>query len=165
MATMTVVATTTSNGPLVEVLATRLRRMDLVGWRRVASSAEHFELSFENLRVLLALTTEAGLTAVSELADMGGLSLHAAYPAIDDLRCRGYVREERRRYALTEQGQDLIATLDAAHLEGIQAYVDDLDPKERRRLEEAFGSPHESRDTHPVPRRPPEGLARGLEEE
>jgi DNA-binding MarR family transcriptional regulator len=151
MATMTVVATST--GPLAEVLATRLRRMDLAGWQRVASWAEQFELSFENLRLLLALTTEDGPTAVSELADLGGLSLQAAYPAIDDLRCRGYVREERRRYALTEHGQDLIATLDAAHLDGIQAYVDDLDPKERRRLEEAFGSPHESRDTHPGDRR------------
>jgi DNA-binding MarR family transcriptional regulator len=141
---MTVVATTTSNGPLVEALATRLRRMDLVGWQRVASWAEQFELSFENLRLLLALTIEDGPTAVSELADLGGLSLQAAYPAIHDLRCRGYVREERRRYVLTEQGQDLIATLDAAHRTGIQAYVDDLDPQERRRLEEAFGSPHES---------------------
>jgi DNA-binding MarR family transcriptional regulator len=113
--------------------------MDLMGWRRIASRAEQFELSFENLRVLLALTTEDGPTAVSELAHLGGLSLRAAYPAVDDLRCRGYVREERRRYALTKQGQDLIANLDAAHLEGIQAYVDDLDPKERRGLEEAFG--------------------------
>src|SRR4051812_22063554 len=158
-------STATSTDPAVEALATRLRRMDLIGWRRIALWAEQFELSFENLRVLLALTSDDGPSAVSELAGLGGLSLRAAYPAVDDLRCRGYVREERRRYALTEQGQDLIATLDAAHLEGIQAYVDDLDPKERRRLEEAFGSLHESRDTHPVPRRPPEGLARGLEEE
>ena len=144
---MTPVATSTD--PLVEALAARLRRMDLMGWQRIASWAEQFELPFENLRLLLALTVEDGPAAVSELAHLGGLSLHAAYPAIHDLRCRGYVREERRRYALTEHGQDLIATLDSAHLEGIQAYVDDLDPQERRRLEEAFGSPHESRDAHP----------------
>ena len=130
---------TTSTGPLAEVLAARLRRMDLVGWQRIASWAEQFELSFENLRLLLALTMEGGPGAASELADLGGLSLRAAYPAINDLRCRGYVREERRRYALTEHGRDLVATLDAAHLDGIQAYVDALDPEERRRLEEAFG--------------------------
>jgi DNA-binding MarR family transcriptional regulator len=121
------------------VLATRLRRLDLEGWQRIASWAEQFELSFENLRVLLALTMEDGPTAVTELADLSGLSLQAAYPAISDLRRRGYLREDRRRYALTEQGQDLVATLDAAHRDGIQAYVDHLDPKERRRLDEAFG--------------------------
>ena len=129
----------TSTDPLVEVLATRLRRMDLVGWQRIAAWAEQSGLSFEDLRLLLALEIEDGPAAVSELADLGGLSLHAAYPAIHDLRRRGYLREEGRRYALTEHGGDLITTLDAAHRDGIQAYVDDLDPDERRRLDEAFG--------------------------
>jgi DNA-binding MarR family transcriptional regulator len=129
----------TSTDPLVEVLATRLRRMDLVGWQRIAAWAEQSGLSFEDLRLLLALEIEDGPAAVSELADLSGLSLHAAYPAIHDLRRRGYLREEGRRYALTDHGGDLITTLDAAHRDGIQAYVDDLDPDERRRLDEAFG--------------------------
>ena len=128
----------TSTDPLVDALATRLRRMDLVSWQRIASWAEQLELSFENLRVLLALKIEDGPAAASELAEISGLSLHAVYPAIGDLRRRGFLREERRRYALTEHGQDLTATLDAAHRAGIQAYVDDLDPDERRRIDEAF---------------------------
>jgi DNA-binding MarR family transcriptional regulator len=113
--------------------------MDLVGWQRIAAWAEQSGLSFEDLRLLLALEIEDGPAAVGELADLGGLSLHAAYPAIHDLRRRGYLREEGRRYTLTEHGQDLITTLDAAHRDGIQAYVDDLDRDERRRLDEAFG--------------------------
>jgi DNA-binding MarR family transcriptional regulator len=129
---------TASTDPLVEALATRLHRVDLVGWQRIAAWAERLELSFADLRLLLALKMEDGPTGVSELADLGGLSLDIAYPTIHSLRGRGYLREERRQYSLSEQGQELVATLDAAHREGIQAYVDHLDPHERRRLEEAL---------------------------
>jgi hypothetical protein len=36
---------TSSTDPLVEALATRLRLIDLVGWRRIATWAERSELS------------------------------------------------------------------------------------------------------------------------
>jgi DNA-binding MarR family transcriptional regulator len=130
---------TMSADPLVDAIATRLRRMDLVGWQRIASWAEEHDLSFECLRLLLALTIEDGPTGARELAELAGLSLHAAYPAIHSLRRSGYLREERRRYALTARGHDLAAALDEAHREGIHAYVDHLDPDERRRIDEAFG--------------------------
>ena len=131
---------TTSTDPLVEVLATRLRLMDLVGWQRIATWAEQSELSFEDLRLLLALAVKMddGPAAVSELADLAGFSLNVAYPAIHRLRGRGYLREERRQYSLSQQGQELIARLDAAHREGIQAYVDQLESEERQRLCAAF---------------------------
>jgi DNA-binding MarR family transcriptional regulator len=126
--------------PLVEALATRLHRVDLVAWQRIAAWAEKLELSFEDLRLLLALKMEDGRTGVSELADLAGLPLDAAYPAIHSLRGRGYLREGKKgQYSLSEQGQELVANLDAAHREGIQAYVDQLDPHERRQLEEALG--------------------------
>ena len=83
---------------------------------------------------------EDGPTGVSELAGLAGLSVDAAYPATHRLRGRGYLREDRRRYSFSEQGQELVATMDAAHREGIQAYVDQLDPQERRRLDDAFGT-------------------------
>jgi DNA-binding MarR family transcriptional regulator len=132
---------TTSTDPLVEVLATRLRRMDLVAWQRIATWAEESGLSFEDLRLLLALAvkTDDGPVAISELADLAGFSLEVAYPATHKLRGRGFVREERRQYSLSEQGQELVARLDAAHREGIQAYVDQLGPDETRRLDAAFG--------------------------
>jgi DNA-binding MarR family transcriptional regulator len=129
----------TSPDPLVEVLATRLRRLDLVAWQRIATWAEQVKLSFEDLRVLLSLTMADGPALASELADLSGLPLHVVHPAIGRLRQRGCVREERRRYTLTEHGGDLVASLNAAHREGIQAYVDHLDPTERRALDEAFG--------------------------
>jgi DNA-binding MarR family transcriptional regulator len=130
----------TSNDALVEALATRLRRMDLIGWQRVATWAEQSELSFRDLRLLLALALKIddGPATVSELADLAGFPLDVAYPAIHRLRGRGCLREERRRYSLNEQGQELVARLDAAHREGIQAYVDQLDPEEQQRLRKAL---------------------------
>ena len=132
---------TTSTDPLVEVLVTRLRRLDLVGWQRIATWAEQSELSFADLRLLLALALKAddGPVAISELADLAGFSLNVAYPTVHSLRGRGYVHEDRRQYSLSQEGQELVATLDAAHREGIQAYVDQLDPDETRRLDAAFG--------------------------
>ena len=58
----------TSTDPLVEVLATRLRLMDLIGWQRIATWAEQSELSFEDLRLLLALALKMddGPAALSE---------------------------------------------------------------------------------------------------
>jgi DNA-binding MarR family transcriptional regulator len=130
----------TATDPLVEALATRLRLMDLIGWRRIATWAEESGLSFEDLRLLLALALKLddGPATVSDLAELAGFSLDVAYPATHSLRRRGYLHEERRQYSLSEQGQELVARLDAAHREGIQAYVDTLDPEERQRLRDAL---------------------------
>jgi DNA-binding MarR family transcriptional regulator len=132
---------TTSPDPLVEVLATRLRVLDLVAWQRIATWAEESELSFEDLRLLLALAVKVddGPTPISELADLAGFSLDVAYPATHRLRGRGYLAEEGRLYSLSPQGQELVAMLDATHREGIEAYVGQLDPDDRRRLDAAFG--------------------------
>jgi DNA-binding MarR family transcriptional regulator len=129
-----------SADPLVEALARRLRRIDLVAWQRIAAWAERSELSFRDLRMLLALAmeTDDGPAPISELGELAGFSLEVAYPATRSLRQRGYLHEDRRRYSLTPQGRELVAKLDAAHNEGIQAYVDQLDPDERRRLGEAL---------------------------
>jgi DNA-binding MarR family transcriptional regulator len=116
-----------------------LRRVDLIGWAQVAAWAEKLELSFEDLRLLLALTIKDGPSRVSDLARISGLSLDAAYPAIHVLLGRGYLREQRLQYSLSEDGRELVASMDAAYREGIQAYVDQLDPRERRALDEAFG--------------------------
>jgi DNA-binding MarR family transcriptional regulator len=130
----------TSTDPLVEVLATRLRLMDLIGWQRIATWAEQSELSFEDLRLLLALALKIddGPASVTELGELAGFSLDVAYPAIHGLRRRGYLHEERRQYSLSEQGQELVAGLDEARREGIEAYLDALGPDERQRLRKAF---------------------------
>jgi DNA-binding MarR family transcriptional regulator len=130
----------TSTDPLVEVLATRLSRIDLIAWGRIAAWAEQSELSFEDLRLLLALAfkMDDGPATASELADLAGLPLDVAYPATQSLRRRGYLQEERRRYALSEQGRELTAMLEAARREGIQAYVDKLDRDERQLLYQTF---------------------------
>jgi DNA-binding MarR family transcriptional regulator len=130
----------TSADPLVDALATRLRVADVVAWQRVATWAEESELSFEDLRLLLALAfkMDDGPASVSELADLAGFPLDIAYPATHRLRGRGYLHEERRRYSLSDQGRELVALLNTAHREGIQAYVDQLDPEEQQRLRQAL---------------------------
>ena len=130
----------TPTDPLVEALATRLRMIDLFGWQRIATWAEEAELSFEDLRLLLALALQPddGPVAVGELGELAGFSLDVAYPATHSLRRRGYLDEEQRQYSLTQEGKELVAKLDAAHREGIQAYVDTLDSEERQRLHQAF---------------------------
>jgi DNA-binding MarR family transcriptional regulator len=131
----------TSTDPLVEAIATRLRRMDLVGWQGIAAWAEESGLSFEDLRLLLALAVKMddGPAAISELAELAGFPLDVAYPATHRLRGRGYVSEEGRHYSLSPEGQELVAKLDAAHLKGVRAYVDQIDSEERQQLEAAFG--------------------------
>lgn len=126
----------TSTDQLVEAIATRLRRLDLISWAQITKRAEELGLSFEDLRLLLALMTSDGPCSVSDLASLSGLSLETAYPATHGLRRRGFLTEERRRYSLRKEGRELIASLDAAHREGIRAYVDELDAGERKWLEE-----------------------------
>lgn len=128
----------TSTAPLVEALATRLRCVDLIGWAKISALAEMLALSFESLRLLLALTTRDGPSRVKDFAHISGVPLHAAYPAVHDLRRRGYLNESRRRYSLSENGRDLVATLDAAHREGLQVYLDGLDAADRQSLDEAI---------------------------
>jgi len=136
----------TSTDPLVEALAARLRVMDLVGWRQIATWAEQSDLTLADLRLLLALALKMddGPVAASELGELAGYSADVAFPATHGLRRRGYLHEERRKYSLTQAGQELVASLDAAHREGIQAYVDALDPAERKRLREALANPRDS---------------------
>ena len=130
-----------STDPLVEEIASRLRVMDLVAWQGIATWAEESDLSFEDLRLLLALAVKRddGPVAISELAELAGFPLDVAFPAIHRLRGRGYLVEEGRRYALSEEGRELVGKLDAVHRQGIRAYVDQLSREERDRLEAAFG--------------------------
>src|SRR3954465_11510392 len=92
----------TSTDPLVEAIATRLRTMDLVAWQGIATWAEESELSFEDLRLLLALAVKmddgpVAISELAELAELAGFPLDVAYPATHRLRGRGYVLEEGRR--------------------------------------------------------------------
>ena len=45
------ISSMTSTDPLVDVLATRLRLIDIIAWQRIASWAEQSDLSFEDLRL------------------------------------------------------------------------------------------------------------------
>jgi DNA-binding MarR family transcriptional regulator len=51
---------------------------------------------------------------------------------------RRFNQQKHRSYSLTEQGQESVASLAAARREGVAAYVSDLGPEDRRRLEAAL---------------------------
>jgi len=123
---------------LVEALAGRLRRVDLTVWAQITEWAEEVGLAFEDLRLLLALTTRDVASDVRDLARVSGLPIDAAYRAVHHLRGRGYLREERRRYSLNEEGRGLVVMLDAAHQKGIRTYVEGLDARERQLLGDAL---------------------------
>jgi len=48
------------------------------------------------------------------------------------------LREERRRYSPRPDGREVLAPIDAAHREGIKAYLDGLDAGDRKWLDEAI---------------------------
>jgi hypothetical protein len=127
---------TTETEALVEALETQLHRVDLVGWAQITMRAEEIGLTFGDLRLLLAMMSSDGPTSVGDLAQLSGFSLDAAYPAVQHLRGLGYLQEERRRYTLSEAGHELVGLLEAAHREGIRAYVDGLDDGKRQWLAE-----------------------------
>jgi DNA-binding MarR family transcriptional regulator len=127
-----------STEPVVEALAARLHCVDLIGWEHITARAGNLGLSFEHLRLLLALTIRDGPSSVSELARISGFSLDAAYPAVHHLRGRGYLLEVRRRYSLSEDGRALVDILETARREGLKAYVDGLDARERKWLDDAI---------------------------
>jgi DNA-binding MarR family transcriptional regulator len=125
---------------LVQEFEARLRHVELVvGARIMASWAEASELTLEEARLLLVLETGDGASSAGELAQVSGISIEAVYPALHRLVDRGDIREDHRRYSVTEAGERSLASLEAARRAGIQAYLSDLSAGERRELESALG--------------------------
>lgn len=125
---------------LIGELETRLREVELVVGMRVMSSwADARQLSLEQARMLLVLATSKDGCTAAELAELSGIDVTNAYPALGQLRERGLVREDQRRYRLTDRGEESLASLNEARREGILAYVARLAEDDRRNLEAAFG--------------------------
>jgi DNA-binding MarR family transcriptional regulator len=125
---------------LIEELDARLPTVDLVVRTRViASWAQTSELSLEEARLLVVLATSSDPPNANQLAALSGIDIDHVYPRLGRLSQRGYTRENQRRYSLTDQGKESVASLEAAGREGVAAYVSDLAPEDRRRLGTALG--------------------------
>ena len=126
---------------LIDEFEARLREVELVvGMRVMASWADARHLSLEQARVLLVLTTSSGGSSAANIAELGGLDIADAYPAIGQLKDEGLIREAQKScYLLTDRGEESVASLNAARREGIVAYIVRLGDDERRSLEVAFG--------------------------
>jgi DNA-binding MarR family transcriptional regulator len=128
-----------STDRLVEALATRLRRVDLVGWAQIVRWSEENGLALETVRLAIAFAAAEDESDAGALAELSGFSLNGVYPALHRFIDLGYAREVRRRYSLTDAGRDLVAAIDVAHLAGIRRYVEELPAAERDELQVALG--------------------------
>lgn len=103
------------------------------------------DLSFSQVRALSILTNEVERATLGELGERIGISLAAVSRAVEGLVKRGYVTraedaEDRRfkQVAATASGRALMERLMELRVAGFGAFVETLEPAERKRLAEAI---------------------------
>jgi DNA-binding MarR family transcriptional regulator len=124
--------------------------MAFLGYAQKSSGEDFFrivgelELSLSQLKLLMVLSRE-GEQPLKDLAEKLVLSLPAASRAVDGLHRRDMVvrredDEDRRqkRIAITDTGQEVVATLSAARLAGIETFIASLTPDEQENLARAL---------------------------
>jgi DNA-binding MarR family transcriptional regulator len=97
---------------------------------RVLGWAGDTGLAVAELRLLLALA-DAGPLSGGQAAVAAGLSPDAGYGAVEGLRRRDLVAEDRRRYRLTGEGTALVDRMHATRRAGVRAFLDGLAPAEQ----------------------------------
>jgi len=68
-----------------------------------------------------------------------GLPLDSVYEAVHSLRGRGLTEEDSRDHSLSVRGRALMSSFTEARREAVEAYVAQLGPDERERLERVLG--------------------------
>jgi DNA-binding MarR family transcriptional regulator len=132
---------TGAQDPLVSELETRLTELDLHVAARVADARTALGLSPEEARLLAVLATRTAGMTPSDLAQASGMAIGTVYPAVHRLRRHRYAHETMRRYSPTDAGRSAVASVEAARRAGIEAYVAQLAPDDRQRLEDTVGVP------------------------
>ena len=109
------------------------------------------ELSLSQLKLLMVLSRD-GEQPLKDLAEKLVLSLPAASRAVDGLYRRDMVvrREDdvdrrQKRIAIAETGQEVVSSLSAARLAGIETFIATLTTQEQENLARAL-APIVSRD-------------------
>ena len=102
------------------------------------------ELSLSQLKLLMVLSRDGELP-LKDLAEHLVLSLPAASRAVDGLHRRDMVvrREDdvdrrQKRIAITETGQEVVSSLSAARLAGIETFIATLTSQEQENLARAL---------------------------
>jgi len=103
-------------------------------------------LGLHQIKTLDTLHARGEDPTVNELAELLGLSLPGTSRNVDGLIRAGLVerREDERdrrmkRLRLTDAGRDAIERVNAARLEGLEAFTDSLPPEQRDALAAALG--------------------------
>jgi DNA-binding MarR family transcriptional regulator len=104
-------------------------------------------LSFVQMKALVTVAgdDDGEPSAINLVAERLGLSLPSASRAIDGLVKKGLVTRVEdasdrrvRRISLTPDGRDVSDRLIEARLEGLESFIADLNPAERRKLDAAL---------------------------
>jgi DNA-binding MarR family transcriptional regulator len=105
----------------------------------------HLELTLTQIKLLHHLDDAASPLTLKEGAELVHVSLPAASRTVDDLVRRGYAgreedAEDRRmkRVSITAEGRSVIRRLNAARLNGLKQFIDNLNDTERETLARAL---------------------------
>ena len=124
--------------------------MAFLGFAQKSSGEDFFrmvgelELSLSQLKLLMVLSRD-GEQPLKDLAEHLVLSLPAASRAVDGLHRRDMVvrREDdvdrrQKRIAIAETGQEVVSSLSAARLAGIETFIATLTTQEQENLARAL---------------------------
>jgi DNA-binding MarR family transcriptional regulator len=131
---------------LAEDLLTLWMHMMRGGVSRSIALLDGLGLGLHQIKTLDTLHGRGDDPTVNELAEMLGLSLPGTSRNVDGLIRAGLVerREDERdrrakRLRLTDAGRDAIERVNAARLEGLEAFTASLPPEQRDALAAALG--------------------------
>jgi len=140
-------ATATTTAQLTENLHGFVGYLMKTTQQGVFELAAELDLTMSQLRALFELSLCDHDLALGELADQVGLSVAATGRLVDALVGEGLVSrredlEDRRvkRLALTAHGEETIARLATARLEGLRRFVETLDDGAREDLSRALAA-------------------------
>ena len=129
-----------TNG-LVQAVDAQFEKLDSVVGCRIVGWIEESGLDLREARVLLALAEGGPPRPASEIAERSGLPLDSVYKAVHSLHGRGLTEEDSRDHSLSVRGRALMSSFTEARREAVEAYVAQLGPDERERLERVLGQP------------------------
>jgi DNA-binding MarR family transcriptional regulator len=130
----------TTNG-LVQAVDAQFEKVDSVVGGRIVAWIEDSGLDLREARVLLALAEGGAPRPASEIAERSGLPLDSVHKAVHSLHGRGLTEEDSREHSLSARGRALMTSFTKARREAVEAYVAQLGPDERERLEQVLDQP------------------------
>ena len=126
-----------SDADLVEALTDRLAQFEVHTAGHLLRWIHAADLTFAELRVFLTLV-DGEPHSGGELAEVAGLDVEMAYPALHKLEARGWLAEDERMHSLGEAGRDQLGELTAIRRATVGDFVASLPTGERRSLAAAL---------------------------